>query len=188
MASIKLFIKNMVCNRCIIVVKQELEKLNLQIAQIKMGEVELKDAPNKIQLQQLNTRLQELGFELLDDQRQKQIEKIKSLLIMKAQSGELEEHFSISEYLGKALTKEYSSLSRLFSQVEGITIEQFFILQKIEKVKELLIYGEMNLNEIGFQLGYSSTAHLSTQFKKVTGLTPRGFKNIGGSRKPLDKV
>ena len=184
----KLYIKNMVCNRCVLVVKQELEKLKLQTAQVNMGEVELIKTPSSKQLQQLDTRLKLLGFELLDDQKQKQIEKIKSLLIKKIQSGELEEHFSISEYLGKALNKEYSSLSRLFSQVEAVTIEQFFILQKIEKVKEWLLYGEMNLNEIAFQLGYSSSAHLSTQFKKVTGLTPREFKNIGGSRKSLDKV
>ncbi len=184
----KLYIKNMVCNRCIIVVKQELEKLNLQTAQVNMGEVELIKIPSAKQLQELDTRLKQLGFELLDNERQKQIETIKSLLIKKTQSGELEEHFSISKYLAKAFNKEYSSLSRLFSQVEGVTIEQFFILQKIEKVKEWLLYGEMNLNEIAFQLGYSSTAHLSTQFKKVTGLTPREFKNIGGSRKPLDKV
>lgn len=178
----------MVCNRCIMVVKQELEKLKLQTTLVKMGEVELVKNPTANQLKQLDTRLKELGFELLDDQKQKQIEKIKSLLIKKIQSGELEEHFSISEYLGKALNKEYSSLSRLFSQVEAVTVEQFFILQKIEKVKEWLLYGEMNLNEIAFQLGYSSSAHLSTQFKKVTGLTPREFKNIGGNRKPLDKV
>jgi AraC family transcriptional regulator len=184
----KIFIKNMVCNRCIMVVKQELEKFGLQTKQVNMGEVDLIETPTPNQLEQLDTRLKQLGFELLDDQRQKQIEKIKKLLIEKTQSGELEEHFSISEYLGKAFNKEYSSISRLFSQVEGITIEQFFILQKIEKVKEWLLYGEMNLNEIAFQLGYSSTAHVSTQFKKVTGLSPREFKTMGGSRKPLDEV
>lgn len=117
-----------------------------------------------------------------------QIEKIKNLLIKKVQSGDIGEHFSISSFLSKELNKDYSSISRLFSEVEGITIEQFFILQKIEKVKELLIYGEMNLNEISYHLGYSSAAHLSAQFKKVTGLSPREFKNIGGKRKSLDKV
>lgn len=178
----------MVCNRCIIVVKQELEKLNLQATHVNMGEVELVKSPSSKQLLQLDTRLQELGFELLDNQRQKQIEKIKSLLINVIQSGEVAEHFSISEYLGKSLNKEYSSLSRLFSQVEGVTIEHFFILQKIEKVKEWLLYGEMNLNEITYQLGYSSAAHLSAQFKKVTGLSPREFKNMGGKRKPLDEI
>lgn len=140
-------------------------------------------------MQQLNSRLFQLGFEILDDQKQKQIEKIKSLLIKKVQSGDVEEHFSISEYLSTALHKEYSYISRLFSEVEGITVEQFFILQKTEKVKELLVYGEQNLSEISFFLGYSSVAHLSAQFKKVTGLTPSQFKKIGSTnRKSLDSV
>lgn len=184
----RIYIKNMVCDRCIIVVKQELEKLNLKTAQVNMGEVELVKTPSTKQLLQLDIRLKELGFELLDDQRQRQIEKIKSLLIKKTQSGDLEDHFSISNYLSKSLLKDYSSLSRLFSQVEGITIEQFFILQKIEKVKEWLLYAELSLNEISYKLGYSSVAHLSAQFKKVTGLTPSNFKKIGGSRKSIDKL
>lgn len=183
-----IYIKNMVCNRCVIVVKQELEKLKMLPALVTMGEVELSNPATDKQLKSLNERLNELGFELLNDQKQKQIEKIKNLLIKKVQSGDIGEHFSISSFLVKQLNKDYSSISRLFSEVEGITIEHFFILQKIEKVKELLIYGEMNLNEITYQLDYSSTAHLSAQFKKVTGLSPREFKNIGGKRKPLDKV
>jgi AraC family transcriptional regulator len=184
-----LYIKNMVCNRCIMVVKQELEKMNLQANHVTMGEVELLKPATDKQLKTLDERLKELGFELLDDQKQKQIEKIKNLLIKKVQSGELEEHFSITTYLTKALNKDYSYISRLFSEVEGITIEQFFLLQKTEKVKELLVYGEMNLSEISYKLGYSSVAHLSSQFKKITGLTPSHFKKLGSShRKPLDKV
>lgn len=184
----KLYIKNMVCNRCVIVVKQELEKMKLRAANVSMGEVELAKPASAKQLSDFSIRLQELGFELLDDQKQKQIEKIKTLLIKKVQSGDIGEHFSISGFLVKELNKDYSSISRLFSEVEGITIEQFFILQKVEKVKELLVYGEMNLNEISYQLGYSSAAHLSAQFKKVTGFSPREFKNIGGRRKPLDNI
>lgn len=185
----KLYIKNMVCNRCILVVKQELEKLNLQVVQVNMGEIELvKSIPSK-QLLQLDTRLQELGFEILDDHRQKQIEKIKNLLIKKVQSGEVEEHFTITGFLSKAMNKDYSYLSRLFSEVEGITVEQFFILQKVEKVKEWLVYAELNLSEISYRLGYSSVAHLSSQFKKITGLTPSHFKKIGNShRHSLDSV
>lgn len=171
-----LYIKNMVCNRCIQAVKQELEKLKLQPLTVKLGEAELSKNVTETQLAQLNRRLNDLGFELLDDLKQKQIEKIKNLLIKKVQSGEVEEHFTISEFLSKSLNKEYSYISRLFSEVEGITIEQFFILQKIEKVKEWLVYGELNLNEISYKLGYSSGAHLSAQFKKVTGLTPSHFK------------
>ncbi len=185
----KLYIKNMVCNRCIMVVKQELQKLKLQPAIVNLGEVELNKTPSEKQLMQLNDRLHELGFELLDDQKKQQIEKIKNLLIEKVQSGDLEEHFSISAALSKALNKEYSYISRLFSEVEGITIEQFFILQKIEKVKEWLVYAELNLSEISWRLGYSSVAHLSAQFKKVTGLTPSHFKKPGhGHRHPLDGV
>lgn len=177
----------MVCNRCIMVVKQELVKLKLQPAIVSLGEVELQKPASAKQLVQLNERLQEVGFELLDDQKKKQIEKIKNLLIDKVQSGSLEEHFSISSVLSKALNKEYSYISRLFSEVEGITVEQFFILQKTEKVKEWLVYAELNLSEISWRLGYSSVAHLSAQFKKVTGLTPSHFKKLGHShRHPLD--
>jgi AraC family transcriptional regulator len=179
----------MVCNRCIMVVKQELEKLKLLPALVSMGEVELLKLATDKQLTNLNERLKEVGFELLDDQKKKQIENIKNLLIKQIQSGELEEHFSITNYLSKALNKDYSYISRLFSEVEGITIEQFFILQKIEKVKELIIYNEMNLSEISYKLGYSSVAHLSAQFKKVTGLTPSHFKKMGGThRQSLDNV
>ncbi len=186
--SMKVFIKNMVCNRCIGAVRQEFEKIKLPIVNISLGEVELAEPVTVEQLSYLSSKLEYLGFELLDDQKQKQIEKIKNLLINKVQSSDIEEHFSISNFLGKEFKKDYSSISRLFSEVEGITIEQFFILQKVEKVKELLIYGEINLKEISYQLGYSSPAHLSAQFKKVIGLSPREFKNIGGKRKPLDKV
>jgi AraC family transcriptional regulator len=184
----KLYIKNMVCKRCIMVVKQELEGMNLQPLHVAMGEVELKKPLTAKQEGQLNTKLNVLGFEILDNQKQKQIEKIKNLLIQKIQQGELEDHFSITDFLTKSIHKDYSQLSRLFSEVEGITIEHFFILQKIEKVKEWLIYAELNLSEIAWKLGYSSVAHLSAQFKKVTGLTPSTFKKIGGNRKPLDEV
>lgn len=179
----------MVCHRCLMAVNQELEKLHLEVRRINLGEVELLKAPTAKQMQQLTERLNVIGFELLDDQKQKQIEKIKNLLIKKVQSGELEEHFSIIDYLSKSLHKDYSYISRLFSEVEGITIEQFFILQKTEKVKEWLVYGELNLSEISYKLGYSSVAHLSSQFKKITGLTPSHFKKLGSShRHPLDKV
>jgi AraC-like DNA-binding protein/copper chaperone CopZ len=184
-----LYIKNMVCNRCIMVVKQELETLGLQPLHVSMGEAELKKQPTGKQMQQLNSRLLQLGFEILDDQKQKQIEKIKSLLIKKVQSGQVEEHFSIKAFLGNALHKDYSYISRLFSEVEGTTVEQYFILQKIEKVKELLVYGEENLSEISYRLGYSSVAHLSAQFKKITGFTPSQFKKLGSTqRKPLDAL
>lgn len=179
----------MVCNRCVMVVKQEFEKIGVIPADVNMGEVELKNNLTNSQLKIISNKLTELGFEILDDKNQKLIEKIKNLLIEKVQSGDIEEHFSITEFLTKKLNKEYTQISRLFSEVEGITLEQFFILQKIEKVKEWLAYDELTLSEIAWQLGYSSVAHLSAQFKKVTGLTPSHFKKLGNkNRKPLDQI
>ena len=114
---------------------------------------------------------------------------MKKLLNGIVQSGDLEEHFSLSKFLQKEMNREYSQISRLFSEVEGITIEQFFILQKIEKVKEWLAYNELNLSEITWKLGYSSVAHLSAQFKKITGMTPTQFKKLGSShRRTLDSI
>ena len=179
----------MVCNRCIMVVRQEFEKAGLKPIEVKMGEVELSKKPTESQLKKMNSSLNELGFEILDTQRQRLIEKIKNLLIEQIQTGDIEQHFTLSEYLSKKLNKDYSQMSRLFSEVEGITVEQFFILQKIEKVKEWIAYDELTLSEIGWKLGYSSVAHLSGQFKKITGLTPSEFKKTGIShRKPLDQV
>lgn len=179
----------MVCNRCIQAVKQELEKLTSKPFFVSLGEVVMEAPLPEKQTDQFRERLNTLGFELLDDQKQKQIEKIKNLLVSKVQNGELEEHFSISDYLGRSLHKDYSTISRLFSEVEGMTIEQYFILLKIEKVKEWLAYDELTLGEIAWKLGYSSTAYLSAQFKKMTGLTPSHFKKTGNiHRKPLDSV
>ncbi len=185
----KLFIKNMVCNRCILVVKQELEKAGLNPIDVTLGEVELEKEPTEKQYQSLDQSLQELGFEILDSKRQRMIEQVKALLIQQVQSGEVEEHFSLSEFLSKKLNKEYSQISRLFSEVEGITLEQFYLLQKIEKVKELLVYDELTLSEIAWKLGYSSVAHLSAQFKKLTGFTPSEFKKMGNrNRQSLDQL
>jgi len=171
------------------VVGQEFEKANLKPLGIRMGEVDLNKAPKDSQLLKLNSSLNKLGFEILDTQKQKLIERIKNLIIEKVQTAELEEHFILSNFLSKEVNKEYSQLSRLFSEVEGITIEQFFIQQKIEKVKEWIVYDELTLSEIAWKLGYSSVAHLSSQFKKVTGLTPSNFKSIGArQRKSLDKI
>lgn len=185
----KIAIKNMVCNRCILVVRQEFEKAGIEPVAVNMGEVELSRDLKDAELRDIDKRLTDLGFEILDDKNSRLIEKIKSSLIKKVQSGEVEEHFSLSDFVTKQLNKEYTQVSRLFSEVEGITLEQFFILQKIEKVKEWLVYDELSLSEISYKLGYSSVAHLSAQFKKVTGQTPSAFKKSGIShRKPLDKV
>ncbi|MHA4807894.1 helix-turn-helix domain-containing protein [Flavitalea flava] len=183
-----LYIKNMVCPRCITAVEQVFSDLKVEPLYVNLGEVRLEKPLSALQLEGLAIRLKELGFEQLDDARKQQIEKIKSVIIERVHHKE-DEKFSFSEILSKALHKDYSQLSKLFSETEGITIEQFVILQKIEKVKELLAYREMNLSEIADKLCYSSVAYLSAQFKKVTGLTPSQFKTQDiHLRKPLDGV
>jgi AraC-like DNA-binding protein len=183
-----LYIKNMVCKRCVQAVDRELTELGLR-GEVGLGEVHLQEELSPEILAQLRTRLDALGFELLDDQRSRLIEKVKTLLIERVQSGELPEHFSLVDFLSKALHRDYSAVSKLFTEVEGITLEQFFILQKTEKVKELLVYNELSLSEIAFRLGYSSVAYLSSQFKKVTGMTPTAFKTgHRGLRRALDEV
>jgi len=170
-------------------VENILKENNLEPKYVRLGEVDLKKNPDRQQLEKLSYDLQKVGFELLDDQKKQTIEKIKTLLIEKVQKGNIEEHFSINKYLSEQIYKDYSSISKLFSEVEGITIEQFFILQKIEKTKEWLIYNELSLSQIAFNLGYSSPQHLSSQFKKVTGMTPSQFKSIGTlHRKTIDNV
>ena len=189
MGSTTLYIKNMVCNRCILVVRQTFEKAGMEPVDVKLGEVELSNTPPDSVMKKINSSLNELGFEILDNQKHRTIEKIKNLLIDKIQSGEMEEHFSISEFISRKLNKEYSQVSRLFPEVEGITIEQFFIQQKIEKVKEWIAYDELSLSEIAWKLGYSSVAHLSSQFRKITGLAPSHFRKLGvHDRKSLDKI
>jgi AraC family transcriptional regulator len=189
MKSVKLFIKNMVCNRCILVVGQELAKLHIEPVSITLGEIILAKPPSPQVLVHLRDRLTILGFEALDDAKTKLIEVIKTIVIEEVHHSLLKEGNNFSTILKNKLNKDYSYLSGLFSEVEGITIEKYIIKQKIEKVKELLVYYELNLSEIAFQLGYSSVAHLSNQFKKVTGLTPSHFKKIVGfRRKPIDEV
>lgn len=179
----------MVCPRCIMSVEQILKNNNLEARHIHLGEVELLKAPIPEQLQRFSADLQKVGFELLDDQKTQLIEKIKTLLIENVQKGNIEDHFSIQKFLTKEIFKDYSSMSKLFSEVEGITIEQFFILQKIEKTKEWLVYNELSLSQIANSLGYSSTQHLSSQFKKLTGMTPTQFKSLGAlHRNGIDQV
>lgn len=185
----KLVIKNMVCARCISAVQRLLDKHHMHAPHIQLGEVYLEDVPSPELLNDFAKDLIDAGFELLDDQKKKQIEKIKSLLISKVQSADIEEHFSLSKFLSENIFRDYSMLSKMFSEVEGITIEQFFILQKIEKTKELLVYNELSLSRIAVDLGYSSPQHLSTQFRKFTGMTPTAFRSMGSShRNTLDNV
>jgi AraC family transcriptional regulator len=182
----KIYIKNMVCPRCIAAVETILSKMNIIPLQIQLGEVMLETELNPKQTEQLRKQLNAIGFELLDDSHSKQITKIKSLIIHHIHHLE-DVKFVFSELLATELNREYSQLSKLFSSTEGITIEQFVILQKIEKVKELLIYNQITLSEIADKMGYSSVSHLSSQFKKTVGLTPSQFKVQNKiTRKTLD--
>jgi len=179
----------MVCPRCITSVEQILKENKFEAKYVRLGEIELVKTLNRNQLQKFSGDLRKVGFELLDDSKTQLIEKIKTLLIQKTQEGNVEQHFSIQKYLTNNIFKDYSSLSKLFSEVESVTIEQFFILQKIEKAKEWLIYNELSLSQIAFNLGYSSSQHLSGQFKKLTGMTPTQFKSLGAEhRKAIDDV
>lgn len=185
----KLFIKNMVCDRCIMVVQHELDKLGLPVKQVKLGEAILENELSDEEKNRVGTVLSSLGFELIDDKKSRIIEKIKNIIIDLVHYQDAETNKNLSDILSQELHRDYNYLSNLFSEVESTTIEKYYIAQKIEKVKELLVYDELSLSEIAARLNYSSVAYLSNQFKKVTGLTPSHFRQIGeGRRKPLDKV
>ena len=185
-----LYIKNMVCHRCKLAVEHELKKQNLHPLKIELGEVALKESSiNNEVLQMLSDNLSNIGFELLDDKRKKIIEQIKTLIIQSIHYSKEQSAKNYSAFIAENLHHDYSYLSKLFSETESLTIEQFIINQKIEKVKGLLLYDEKNLSEIAFETGYSSVAHLSAQFKKTTGLTPSKFKQSDiHHRKTLDKM
>ncbi|EHQ41447.1 helix-turn-helix domain-containing protein [Myroides odoratus] len=179
----KLYVKNMVCHRCILAVEQILQGMNHTAVAIHLGEVELQEQLTETEVQQLSQKLEEIGFELLNDKERQLVTQIKSLLIGLLQSDQLALETPLSAYLSAQLNKDYLYLTQLFSQIESTTIEQYFIHLKIEKVKELLIHDELTLKEIAFQLNYSSVAHLSTQFKKITGMTPTAFKQVTPSHR-----
>ncbi|MGF1639264.1 MAG: AraC family transcriptional regulator [Cyclobacteriaceae bacterium] len=186
----QLHIKNMVCHRCIRVVREELEALDYNTLNVTMGEALISGVLGKEELNRIQVALEQAGFELLDDRRAQIVEKIKNTIVEEVHHSDPEtQHQNISALLEKKLELEYNYISTLFSQKEGITIEKYTILQRIEKIKELLIYGEMNLSEIAYACGYSSVQHLSSQFKKTTGLTPSVFRKQGlKDRKPLDAI
>jgi AraC family transcriptional regulator len=185
-----LYIKNMVCHRCVKVVKDELTKLGYEISNITLGEAIIKSSEKSPNITEIKKVLVDNGFDLVDDKNSKLIEKIKVLIINKIhhQNDKLEK-FSFPKYLSNELGVNYSQLSSVFSFSEGITIEKFVIKQKIEKVKELLTYDELTLSEISFMLGYSSVQHLSNQFRQITGLNPSYFKKLKEHRRnPLDHL
>jgi AraC-like DNA-binding protein len=174
----KLFIKYMVSNRCKLAVKEELKKLGLHFIVVDLGEVEIMEDITSDQQRQLQAGLVASGLELMDDKRAVLIEKINNVITEMIHHSEELPKVNYSDYISEKLNYDYTYLSNLFSEVKGITIQQFIIIHKIERVKELLFYGELNLTEISFKMHYSSVAHLSNQFKKVTGLTPSAYKQL----------
>jgi len=160
------------------VVKSELEKLGLNCKTVELGEVEIMEDLSPEQLDRLSIALDKTGLELMDDKKSILVEKIKAVIIELVHYNEEQIKITLSDYLSEKLNHNYSHLANLFSEVKGITIEQFYLTHKIEKVKELLVYDELSLTEIAFRLNYSSVAHLSNQFKKMTGLTPSHFKTF----------
>jgi AraC family transcriptional regulator len=187
------YIKNMVCNRCVTAVQQVFERTGLRPEKVTLGEISLKeDAVSDDKLKELDAALHALGFERIDDRKARLIEGIKNKIInLIHHSNRVDRKHNWSSILSEEFHYEYNYLSNLFSSVEGITLEQYIIRQKIEKAKELLFYDELNLSEIAHRLGYSSVAHLSAQFKKITGLTPSELKKsraMDKARKPLDSI
>ncbi len=182
----------MVCQRCVAAVKQEFEKAGLHPAQVTLGEVTVEEGICEPLLVQLKINLTALGFELIDDKKGRLIEAIKNLVIQKIHHTEqIDRKFNWSDILKDELNLDYNYLSSLFSAVEGVTLEHYIIHQKVERVKELLFYDELTLSEIADRLGYSSVAHVSAQFKKITGFTPSDFKKSKTTsilRKPLDSI
>lgn len=175
----KLAIKNMVCSRCIMVVKSIFNKHKLTPDKIELGEVTLGEPELKNDLREkINSDLKDVGFELIDDKKSVLIEKIKNTIVELVHHSEDELRINLSSHLSSRLNYDYNYLSNLFSEVESTTIEKYFVSQRVERVKELLVYDELTLSEIADKLNYSSVAYLSSQFKKVTGLTPSYFKSL----------
>lgn len=184
-----IFIKNMVCQRCIMTVENIFRQYNIPFDKVSLGEVQLEQKLSEKELKEVDKALHEVGFELIDTRINKIIEHIKQAMMEYLNLGMDSQNLKLSSFITNKIPYDYSYLSDLFSSVEGKTIEQFFILQRIEKVKELLVYDQLSLTEISYQTGFSSVHHLSAQFKKVTGLTPSHFKKIGvEKRKSLDKL
>jgi AraC-like DNA-binding protein len=185
----KLFIKYMVSNRCKMVVKEILKEMNLHFILVDLGEVDIMEDITLEQRELLKKELMKSGLELMDDKKSILIEKIKTIIIQMIHHTEEDIKINFSDYLSEKLHHNYNYLANLFSDIQGTTIEHFIISHKIERVKELMIYGELTITEIAYKMNYSSVAHLSTQFKKVTGLSPSHFKQLKDKRRnPIEEV
>jgi AraC-like DNA-binding protein len=179
----------MVCIRCQMVVKAELEKLGLHYRNVNIGEADILEDINPEQLDLLDIALKKSGLQLIDNKKSILVEKIKNAIIELVHYSEEQIKVNLSDFLSEKLNHDYTYLANLFSEVKGTTIEKFYLTHKIEKVKELIVYDQLNLTEIAFKMHYSSAAHLSNQFKKLTGLSPSHFKNLKNLRRvTLEKV
>ena len=184
----KLHIKNMVCDRCILMVSSELEKLGIRPVSVQLGDVELTETPGPEKMKEIEAAFRNIGFEILQDPKTKTVEAIKQLIIQQIYHDGAPK-INYSTLLSENLHRDYTNLSKLFSAEEGITIERYIILQKIERVKALLLYNTLSLSQIADEMGYSSVAHLSGQFKKVTGETVSQYKlHAQPKRNPIDKL
>jgi AraC family transcriptional regulator len=182
-------IKNMVCPRCITAVKNLLHEMGLTPVSVELGVAKIEEQLAEEQLNDLSNKLEALGFERIEDRNKQLVDKIKTQIIEKIHHGKVHQGFNWSKWLSDTIYHDYKFLSHLFSGLEGITIEQFIIKQKIEKVKELIAYNQMNFSEIAYALGYSSPAHMSNQFRKITGMAPGDFKKLRTPRRnSIDKV
>lgn len=189
MKGTRLLIKNMVCQRCVMTVKNILHQLEIPFENVSLGEVDLTRKLSDIELKKVENSLNKVGFELIESRVNKIIEDIKIRVVEYLSLGMDSQNIKLSQFITDKIVYDYSYLSDLFSSIEGKTIEQYFILQRIEKVKELIVYDQLSLTEISYQTGFSSVHHLSSQFKKVTGLSPSHFKKIAGEkRNSLDRV
>jgi AraC-like DNA-binding protein len=186
---LKLYIKYMVSNHCKLAVKEELKKLGLHFIVVDLGEVEIMEDLTPDIREQLKSGLLSAGFELMDDKRAVLIEKIINVIIEMVHHSSDIIKINFSDFLSEKLGLDYTYLSNMFSEVKGTTIQQFIIIHKVERIKELLMYDELNLTEISYKLNYSSVAHLSNQFKKITGLSPSHFKKLKDKRRiPIEEL
>ena len=185
----KLYIKYMVSLRCKMVVKDELRKMGLHFIVVDLGEIDIMENINAEQREELKAALLVSGLELMDDKKAVLIEKIISVIVEMVHYSDEMPSKNYSDYISEKLHYDYTYLSNIFSEVKGITIQQFIIIHKIERIKELIIYDELNITEIAYKMNYSSVAHLSNQFKKITGLTPSHFKQLKDKRRsPIEEI